>query len=101
MSRSPRCRISILSLLVVLFSACTGPTTPPPQPAPITVPPAASAPTSRVDQLLARMTLEQKVGQVMVSGFDATAYDSKLREMIEKYQVGGVIWFARNVASPT
>ena len=56
------------------------------------------APT--VDALLARMTLEQKVGQIMVIGFDGPAYDAGLREMIETYQVGGVIFFARNVDSP-
>lgn len=46
------------------------------------------------------MTLEQKVGQVMVIGFDGSAYDPGVRAMIEKNQVGGVIFFARNVESP-
>jgi len=57
--------------------------------------------TTTVDALLGRMTLEQKVGQVMVIGFDATDYDAGVREMIEKYQVGGVIFRAqRRVAGP-
>lgn len=78
-----------------LLSACTAPTTPPPVP----IAPAA-APASNVEALLARMTLEQKVAQLMVIGFDALPYDPGVREMIEHYQVGGIIFFARNVESP-
>ena len=46
------------------------------------------------------MTLEQKIGQVMIIGFDGTTVSLELRELIEKYHVGGVILFARNVESP-
>ncbi|MBI1802119.1 MAG: hypothetical protein HYR71_10890, partial [Chloroflexi bacterium] len=55
---------------------------------------------SRVDDLMARMTLEQKVGQVMMIGFDGTALPTDLREMIEQYFIGGVILYERNVESP-
>jgi beta-N-acetylhexosaminidase len=46
------------------------------------------------------LTLEQKIGQVMLIGFDGIAVDAELRRMISEYQVGGVILFARNVQSP-
>ena len=96
--RSPAARwISFLAL--GLFAGCTTPTTPPPAPAPVPVA-TAPDPAATVDALIARMTLEQKVGQLMVIGFDALPYDAGLREMIEKHQVGGVIFFARNVESP-
>ena len=36
----------------------------------------------------------------MVIGFDGLACDAGLREMLETHQVGGVIFFARNVESP-
>lgn len=49
---------------------------------------------------MARMTLEQKVGQVMMIGFDGTALPTDLREMIEQYFIGGVILYERNVESP-
>src|SRR4051812_40455279 len=58
-------------------------------------PVAPSAGADSVEARIARMTLEQKVGQLVVIGFDGTAYDAGFREMIEKYQVGGVIFFAR------
>ena len=45
------------------------------------------------------LTLEQKIGQLMIIGFDGTQADSGLLEMISRYHVGGVILFARNVQS--
>src|SRR5215208_4740879 len=46
------------------------------------------------------LTLEQKIGQLMIIGFDGTEANSDLLEMISEYHVGGVILFARNVQSP-
>jgi beta-N-acetylhexosaminidase len=46
------------------------------------------------------MTLEQKIGQVMMVGFDGTEATPELLEMITKYHVGGVILFARNIEGP-
>lgn len=56
--------------------------------------------SASVDALLARLTLEEKIGQVMIVGFDEYTLDAGLREMIATYHIGGVILFARNVASP-
>lgn len=86
----------------LLFAACTTSTPPPastPAPKPQAAVPVTPA-TPDVEALLARMTLEQKVGQLMVIGFDGASYDAAAREMIEKYQVGGIIFFAPNVESP-
>jgi beta-N-acetylhexosaminidase len=46
------------------------------------------------------LTLEQKIGQLMIIGFDGIEAESGLLEMIRKYHMGGVILFARNVHSP-
>ena len=46
------------------------------------------------------LTLEQKIGQLMIIGFDGIEAESGLLEMIRKYHIGGVILFARNVHSP-
>lgn len=59
-----------------------------------------STPSPDIEVMLAQMTLEQKIGQVMVIGFDGPETDDGLLEMIEDYHVGGVILFARNVESP-
>ena len=45
------------------------------------------------------LTLEQKIGQVMIIGFDGTTVDADLRRMLSEYRIGGVILFARNVQS--
>jgi len=46
------------------------------------------------------LSLEQKIGQVMLIGFDGLTVDADLRRMITDYHIGGVILFARNVQSP-
>lgn len=46
------------------------------------------------------LTLQQKIGQLIIIGFDDTEADSGLLEMISKCHIGGVILFARNVQSP-
>lgn len=48
----------------------------------------------------ASFTLEQKIGQVMVIGFDGTTVNAELHQMMTEYHIGGVILFARNVELP-
>lgn len=72
---------------------------------PTLTPPAFTAlptatPSADIEATLEHMTLEQKLGQVMVIGFDGLEPETGLLEMIKKYHVGGVILFARNVDSP-
>ncbi len=50
--------------------------------------------------LPASMTTDQKIGQLMMVGFDGIVVDGDLRRMITDYHIGGVILFARNVESP-
>ena len=52
------------------------------------------------ENILPAMTLEQKIGQVMIIGFDGTVVDDELRQMICDYHIGGVVLFARNIQSP-
>lgn len=46
------------------------------------------------------LTLEQKVGQLLMCGFDAKVADTHITEMIRDYHIGGVIVFKRNIESP-
>lgn len=62
--------------------------------------PTTSMPQSAFPSSIKSMTLEQKIGQVMIIGFDGTAVDAELRHMISEYHIGGVILFARNIQSP-
>ncbi len=52
------------------------------------------------DDLLVRMTLEEKVGQVMMVGFDGVVLEPGLRAMLAEFHLGGIVEFLRNVESP-
>ncbi len=83
--------------LVLLFMGCA---TMPTIGTPSTDLSGSSPATPNTTALLERMTTAQKVGQLMIIGFDGTAVDDELRRMIAEYHIGGVILFARNVQSP-
>jgi beta-N-acetylhexosaminidase len=46
------------------------------------------------------LTLEEKIGQLIVFGFDALKLNDHAIDMITKYKVGNVILFARNIRTP-
>jgi beta-N-acetylhexosaminidase len=48
-------------------------------------------------QTLAHMTLEQKVGQVFMLGFDSTSVNDSNRALIQGLHLGGVTLFGRNI----
>lgn len=44
------------------------------------------------------MTLEEKIGQMVLIGVDGYTMDENSKEMIEKHHVGGIILYKKNVA---
>lgn len=48
---------------------------------------------------LAKLTVEQKIGQLVIVGMEGTAMDDMSRKMLEKYHVGGFIFFKDNIQS--
>jgi beta-N-acetylhexosaminidase len=48
-------------------------------------------------QVLASMTLEQKVGQVFMLGFEGTTLTAQNRALVHDLHLGGVTLFARNI----
>lgn len=44
-----------------------------------------------------KMTLEEKIGQLIVVGLDGYSMDDNAREMIDKYNVGGFILYKKNI----
>lgn len=97
---------------MLLLAACVkavppGPhSTPAPAPvAPVAAPLALSppvparAPAPDVEALLSRMTLEEKVGQLMMVGFAGQVVDPAISDLVRGYRVGGVCLFGRNVVS--
>jgi beta-N-acetylhexosaminidase len=52
---------------------------------------------SLAEKLLALMTLEDKVGQMFVVGFDSTAVNDNLKKMIKADRIGGVVFLKKNI----
>ena len=51
----------------------------------------------QIDQLarryIAAMTLNQKIGQLIVQGFSTTGYDAEHRRIMQQIQPGGTMWY--------
>lgn len=54
----------------------------------------------RIEKLLEKKTLEEKIGQLMMVGFKGTEKSDEITELIEQKHIGGVIYFDRNMKSP-
>jgi beta-N-acetylhexosaminidase len=54
-----------------------------------------------VDALLAQMTVEQKVGQLLLLSFGGTSLDAAAAQLLDEAQPGGIALFSRNIVSPT
>ncbi len=49
-----------------------------------------------ISQLLSSMTLEQKIGQMILAGIDGTSIDQATRTIIAKQHIGGIILYKDN-----
>ncbi|MFN7088752.1 MAG: glycoside hydrolase family 3 N-terminal domain-containing protein, partial [Candidatus Paceibacteria bacterium] len=54
----------------------------------------------KAQTILQNMSLEQKVGQLLVIGFAGLELDGQLALSLEKIQPGGVLLLSRNINSP-
>lgn len=53
----------------------------------------------RANEILAQMTLSQKIGQMFVIGFSGTSFNSSLSSAITDYNFGNVIYMGANVSN--
>lgn len=68
-------------------------------PAPVVAPQVSQPAPRNVDAMLAAMSVEEKVGQLMMVGFAGKAVDENITRLVRGYRVGGVCVFGRNVSS--
>lgn len=54
----------------------------------------------KVDSLVENMSLREKIGQLMVVGFQSKSVDDHIKKMITNYHVGGIILYDRNMETP-
>ncbi|MHA6533637.1 beta-N-acetylhexosaminidase [Paenibacillus sp. BAC0078] len=53
-----------------------------------------------LDAAVAAMSLNDKIGQMLMCGFEGTAASGEVLKLVADSGIGGVIYFARNVESP-
>ncbi len=53
-----------------------------------------------IDTMIAEMTIEEKVGQLIMVGFEGTQANEAIKTHIRERFVGGVVLFSRNIQSP-
>ena len=55
---------------------------------------------SPVDDILSSLTLEQKIGQMIMPAVPGKKMTPQLKSILKKYQPGGIIFFGYNLGSP-
>jgi beta-N-acetylhexosaminidase len=53
--------------------------------------------TDPIQEQLNKMTLNEKIGQMIIAGFDGTTVDISARDLINKYKLCGLIVYQPNV----
>ncbi|GAA0099577.1 beta-N-acetylhexosaminidase [Paraclostridium bifermentans] len=51
----------------------------------------------KIGEKIDKMTLDEKIGQMILSGFNGTCFNKELNTLINDFKVGGVILFSRNI----
>ncbi len=63
---------------------------------------AHAKPTSaRVETLLARLTLPQKIGQLMMIGFGGKEMDDSIARLVTRFHIGSIALYSRNISHNT
>lgn len=52
-----------------------------------------------IDEKIKTMSLEEKIGQLFISGFEGETINDNVKSLIGDYKVGGLVLFARNIKS--
>ena len=102
--------LALILLIVFTFTGCQTAAVPAPAPeaaptaavpSPESTPTPALTPVPEPDPLaerLAAMTVEEKVGQLLIGGFEGTEIGDQATRLVQEYQVGGLILYGRNIA---
>ena len=102
--------LALILLIVFTLTGCQTAAVPAPAPeaaptaavpSPESTPTPALTPVPEPDPLaeqLAAMTVEEKVGQLLIGGFEGTEIGEQATRLVQEYQVGGLILYGRNIA---
>ncbi len=93
-------RYLIFIILIVTFSLFTSCTTGKTDELPNKTSPLPIAPVKDpIEEQIKLMSLDEKLGQMIIAGLEGYVVDDDARQMIESYHVGGFILYSRNVES--
>ncbi|KAB7706642.1 beta-N-acetylhexosaminidase [Bacillus aerolatus] len=53
----------------------------------------------KTEKIIAAMTPEEKIGQIIMVGFHGTEASTEIKDLIQNKRIGGVIYFDRNMSS--
>ncbi|MCM3729904.1 beta-N-acetylhexosaminidase [Neobacillus cucumis] len=53
-----------------------------------------------IDEIISEMSLDEKIGQMMIAGISGTKMDPQTISLITKYKVGGMIFYQNNLVNP-
>ena len=51
---------------------------------------------TKLEKVLSGMSLDEKIGQLIIAGIDGTNINAASNQLIEQYKIGGVIFYAEN-----
>ena len=63
-------------------------------------PQTAALTNPEIDTMIAEMTIEEKIGQLIMVGFEGTQANEAIETHIRERFVGGIVLFSRNIQSP-
>ena len=55
--------------------------------------------TDEISEKISKMSLDEKIGQMLMVGIDGTEVDDDFKEFAEEYKFGTVILFGKNITS--
>lgn len=98
----------LISLLVIscgksgtgaVPSSPSGPAASSPTPITTPLPTPSPTPVDEIQMRIAKMTVDEKIGQLVLVGLDGTTMQEHARKMIESYRVTGFILYKDNITS--
>ncbi|MFE5322056.1 beta-N-acetylhexosaminidase [Paenibacillus sp. NPDC056579] len=96
--------VMIASLIALsgcgLFPSRSNTAAPAPTPAPAQTPAAQTpAPKDPIRELVESMSIDEKIGQMLLIGIDGTTFNDTLRRNITERHIGGFIFYSNNIES--
>jgi beta-N-acetylhexosaminidase len=89
----------ILLFLLVFISGCSRNAGQPDTVPRVTPSPAVQVEVKKdpIEEMIKSMTLDEKVGQLVLLGLNGTRLNSEFERLITRYHIGGVVLFKRNI----